>query len=82
MGEKMLNQRRVPESINVHAIDPQMEFLIVDACEKLIKGSNPRRCRRIAGLLGEFTALTNDPRLVAYYRRAAMEVLLAAIEER
>lgn len=81
--EKILKQRRVPEHIDAQQIDPEMERLIVDACEKLIKGSNPRRCRRIAGLLTEFRDLPgSDPKLFVYYQRLAMEVLIASIGER
>lgn len=81
--EKMLKQRRVPEGTLTQMIDSNLELLITDACTKLIKGSNPRRCRRIAGLLTEFRDLPgSDQKMFTYYQRLAMEVLLAEIAER
>lgn len=79
----MLKQRRVPAHINTLVVDPEMETLIVDAVTKLVKGSNPRRCRRIAGLLTEFRDLPgSDPKMFTYYTRLAQEVFIAEIAER
>lgn len=79
----MLKQRRVPEHIDRQLVDPEMETLIVDAVTKLVKGANPRRCRRIAGLLTEFRDLPgSDPKMFIYYQRLAMEVFIAEIAER
>lgn len=75
-------QRRLPEGTLLDTLDEALEQRLVERAEALIKSTNPRRCRQIAGLLTEFRDAGGHPTLYEYYKRAVQEALLDALHER
>lgn len=76
-------QRRMPAGTQVGVLDEAFEALLVDATEKLVKSTNQRRCRRVAGLLREYRdAEGSNPTLHEYYRRVVGEAFLDAVDQR
>lgn len=76
-------QPRMPKHTNVRELDETFEQMLVQATEALVKSTNPRRCRRVAGLLREFRdAQGSNPTLYEYYRRVVQEAFLDALDQR
>ena len=75
--------RRLPKTTRVDVLDEDFEKLLVDAVEKLVKAANPRRVRRIDGLLLDFRDEPGSlPALYEYYKRVVGEAFLDAIGQR
>ena len=75
--------RRLPKTTRVDVLDEDFEKLLVDAVEKLVKAANPRRVRRIDGLLLDFRDEEgSNQSLYEYYRRVVGEAFLDALGTR
>lgn len=75
-------QRRMPENTDLQYYDSDFGELLQDAVAKLVRSSNPRRARRIAGLLNEFRDAGGHPALVEFYARLVGEAFLDSVAER
>lgn len=69
-------QKRIPAGVATEYANPALEALIIDAAQKLIRSTNPRRVRRLLGLLAEQAHGCTNPAVTEYYRRVAQETLL------
>lgn len=75
--------RRMPKETAVDALDEDFEKLLVDAVERLVRATNPRRVRRVHGLLLDFRDEPgSNTSLYEYYRRVVGEAFLDAIAQR
>ena len=75
--------RRLPKTTRVDVLDEDFEKLLVDAVGKLVKAPNPRRVRRIDGLLLDFRDEPGSlPALYEYYKRVVGEAFLDALGTR
>jgi hypothetical protein len=74
--------QRLPPQTSLDVWDPELDALIIDAVNKLVKSANKRRARRVIGILTEFRDKSQNARLTEVYARTAGEAFLDALTER
>ncbi len=75
-------QQRLPAGTVLNALDENFEALLESEVDKLVRSANPRRCRRLLGLLTEFRDASQNPVLTEYYARVIGQRFLDALTER
>lgn len=73
---------RLPEGTALNVYDERFEALLESEVAKLIRSANPRRARRLVGIMNEFRDAGGTVELQAYYKRVLVEALLDACAER